>query len=416
MRKKLIISGLVLAVGVSFAYGLMQSEDFDLAMEEEVLLSDADFGGALTSKSERDSLALAEEAMHVVWTGIESIGESDVYYKRSLDGGVTWDGPIELTDSGVAGEVSLAVQGDNVYVVWKDSRDNDSNEVYFKYSHDQGETWSSDIRITDDENKTAAPYIAAYGETVYLTWETYDPKCQIHFSKSEDGGVTWSESKNLTGDIEVGSTGIVRGEDGVLHLVYGSQQDGQETKHYNWEAYYMYSEDDGETWSEGVRLTTDGHSDTRFPVAATSGETVHVVFWDDLDDFIYTHYGYPPIKPEEDHNYEIYYMRSMDGGQTWEEYVRLTFSEGPTMHPSVETDGDRIYVVYQDLLDGVNEVYLKYSLDLGESWSENVLISKDDGVESHVPSFVLDEEGDLYVIWTDGKDESAEVYMREVEV
>lgn len=425
MRKVTIIAVFIFTLVVAVAYFVTSRPDmitpdtvepFNLTTGMPILVSDADLGGALTSKSERDAFMIFGEVRHVVWTGIEGKGVSNVYYKRSLDDGMTWEDPVGLTDEGAAEEVSLMVQGNNVYVVWKDSRDNDNNEIYFKYSHDEGETWSEDMRITDDDYKTAAPYVTAHGETVYLTWETYNPMCQIHFRKSMDGGATWGKVKNLTGDIEVGSTGITRAEDGTLHFVYGSQQDGDATKHYNWEAYYMQSTDDGMTWSKEVRLTDDGHSDTRFPVATTSGDSVHVVWWDDLDDTIYEHYGYPPIKPESDHNYDVYYLRSLDGGQTWDDTVRLTFSDGPTMHPSIEADGDRLYVVYQDSQTGDDEVYLKYSLDLGETWSDEVLISKDDGVISHVPSFVLDEEGDLFIIWTDGKDVSGEVYVKEIEV
>ena len=82
----------------------------------------------------------------------------DVYYERSTDGGATWSEPKRLSDDppdALTGqyhpEVAVAPDG-RVEVAWWDFRNNNgnfANDVYMSTSQDNGATWSSNLRITD---------------------------------------------------------------------------------------------------------------------------------------------------------------------------------------------------------------------------------------------------------------------------
>ncbi|MDQ3716908.1 MAG: glycoside hydrolase [Actinomycetota bacterium] len=82
----------------------------------------------------------------------------DVYYERSTDGGETWSEPKRLSDDpsdALTGqyhpEVAVAPDG-RVEVAWWDFRNSDgnfANDVYMTTSQDNGATWSSNLRITD---------------------------------------------------------------------------------------------------------------------------------------------------------------------------------------------------------------------------------------------------------------------------
>ncbi|UCC12839.1 MAG: exo-alpha-sialidase, partial [candidate division WOR-3 bacterium] len=88
-----------------------------------------------------------QDTVHVVWSDNRD-GNFEIYYKRSEDGGMTWGSDERLTDeSSSSYGPSVAVSGENISVVWEDDRDMDT-EVYYKRSTDGGATWGPDVHVT----------------------------------------------------------------------------------------------------------------------------------------------------------------------------------------------------------------------------------------------------------------------------
>ncbi|MBU0727424.1 glycoside hydrolase [Patescibacteria group bacterium] len=355
---------------------------------------------AFTSLGGMNSIKVDGNVVHVAWESSLSGKTSNVYYTRSLNSGVSWESGTKLTDNvGRSKSVSINANGDDVLIVWVDDRDNKNGEIYYIQSDDGGKTWSKDTRLTNDDSKTTLPSIAVIDDVFYLTWEDYIPKCSGHFAKSYDGGKTWSQIELVTDNgIEVGIPNIAEIDKGSLHLIYGSEKDSEETKGYNWENYYRYSNDQGKNWSEPIRLTDDEIGDTRFPHIASDGNVLHTVWWDDRDDTNYKHFGYPEQFPSADHNYEIYYKRSLDGGKTWEEDTRLTNDGAVSQNPSIAVVENNVYVAWVDNRNGSNEVYAKYSSNAGTSWGDEVLLSKDLALSERIT--IKANETGVYLIWT----------------
>jgi hypothetical protein len=72
---------------------------------------------------------------------------------------------------------TISSSGNNVYFVWRDSRNNPpaTNDIYFNYSTDGGVTWqASDIRLDTGDPPGASesewPRISCSGENVYVVW------------------------------------------------------------------------------------------------------------------------------------------------------------------------------------------------------------------------------------------------------
>jgi len=88
---------------------------------------------------------------------------ADVMFAKSTDGGVNFAAPVRInTDSGTAayqwfGTMSVAPNG-RIDVVWLDTRDAPSGTVdsvlYYSYSEDEGETWTSNVPISDPFDPT----------------------------------------------------------------------------------------------------------------------------------------------------------------------------------------------------------------------------------------------------------------------
>ena len=75
--------------------------------------------------------------MDLVWFD-ERDGNTEIYYNRSNDKGVTWGADTRLTNNAARStDPCVAVSGSNVHVAWTDARDNSPTysgnfEIYYK--------------------------------------------------------------------------------------------------------------------------------------------------------------------------------------------------------------------------------------------------------------------------------------------
>ncbi len=385
----------------------------ELNWSEPLLMSTEGNEIASTENGGFDTLSVDGDRIHAVWTSGTPKKGSGVYHSYSDDVGQSWSDPVEISGAG-KGVYKPVIDSEEckVYVAWRDLRDGDAGELYFNSSTDGGQSWQSEQRLTNNSDTTALSYLRAEGQAVFIAWEEYTPKCSIKFLRSPDGGKSWDGLVDVTDGKEVGSPSFVMTSDKTLHMTYGSTKGSEQTKGYNWEAYYRRSTDLGKTWGAEVRLTDDEIGDTRFPLLEADGDQLfHMLWWDDRDDTSIEHIGYPPKQPESDHNYEVYYKRSQDGGDSWEADRRLTKDDAISEGPSAAVKGGKVYVVWADERDGNFEIYVKYSTDAGDSWSEDIRMTNSVHA-SREPSITIDASGNVYVIWTEQHEtKTSEVFL-----
>ena len=383
----------------------------------DFLISDEESDLAVTTKKGY-AIQIDGDTVHVVWSSVLNQSNSEIYYRKSTDKGDSWSSSIRLTNADGSSMVPvLAYCQSNVYVVWKDNRDDTEAEIYFKSSSNYGADWGPDTRLTQTPDGSNAPAIDVYKKNIYVVWEEKSDNpttCKAYFRCSQDWGANWDNPVLISEDIpkqEDGAPSITVGAGNIIHVVFGSDRNAGETAGYNWENYYTRSTDKGASWLAPVRLTNDTTGDTRFPVVATFGSKVHVAWWDDRVDTTYTHYGYPPARPEEYKNYEIFYKRSLNNGLTWQEDFRLTHADRISKSPSIIAQGDTVVVVWMDNRDNNYEIYLKYSIDGGTTWSEDIRAT-DDPYFSKSPSIAMDSLGTIYLLWSDNRTGKYEAYFK----
>jgi hypothetical protein len=227
--------------------------------------------------------------VHVVWRDTRD-GNYEIYYKRSADGGITWDFDARLTsNSAVSYLPSVSASGSVVHVVWYDNRDG-NDEIYYKRSADGGITWGSDARLTSDPSVSGYPSVSVSGSVVHVVWRDYrDGNFEIYYKRSTDGGVSWGSDTRLTSNSAVSDLPSVSVSGSVVHLVWRDDRDG------NQEIYYKRSIDGGISWSSDTRLTSNS-SVKLYSSVSVSDSVVHVAWTDTRDG-----------------NYEIYYKRNPTG-------------------------------------------------------------------------------------------------------
>jgi hypothetical protein len=185
-----------------------------------------------SSYSASASITVSGSVVHVVWYDNRD-GNQEIYYKRSTDAGISWGADVRLTNNtGASYFPSVAVSGSVVHVVWIDGRDG-NNEIYCKRSTDAGLSWGADTRLTNNTAYSFYPSIAVSGSVVHVIWEDYrDGNYEIYYKSSLDEGVSWGTDTRLTNNTADSFYPSIAVSSSVVHVVWLDIRDG------NWEIYY----------------------------------------------------------------------------------------------------------------------------------------------------------------------------------
>ena len=241
----------------------------------------------------RISLAASDTRLDLVWSDFRT-GKWDIYYRRSPDGGGTWDPEVRLVSGDPsaigAGRPQVASLGDSVHVVWMDGRDRNPRcytmpvctEVYYKRSLDGGRTWGGDVRLTFDPPFSGRPDVAALAPSTVIV--SYDEDRddnrghEQHVMSSNDNGRTWGPTVRLTDAPGTSEHTAILAAGSSVHVAWHDRRPGGGNK--NTEIYYRASRDGGASWQPEEPVTiSDGKVSTTPLLAATPGY-VHLIWLD----------------------------------------------------------------------------------------------------------------------------------------
>ncbi len=289
-----------------------------------------------TAWSERPTVVASGSTVHVAWYD-GRIGPPRIFYKQSLDNGVTWGADVGLTPtSGVAYHPSMAVSGSIVHVAWTDM--SAGPQIYYTRSLDNGATWETERIITPSAPPAGKNFasIAASGSDVHVAWMDFRAEPRVYYTRSQDDGVTWDTDMAITSTYSQFPSIVASGS--TLHMVYSDFRDGEAFPR----TYYQRSTDAGDSWDPEVALAIVPAS--WYPSVAVSGSFVQAVWLTDQAGDIA----------------EIYSRSSSDGGVTWEGLpTRLTDNPSESREASVAISDTGVHVVWYDDRDGNWEAYYK---------------------------------------------------------
>jgi hypothetical protein len=346
------------------------------------------FDGAVSNTSSGNawSTAVNGTTVHAVWYDSRD-GYTEIYYKRSTNGGTNWGVDTRLTNAAQLSESpSISVSGQVVIVAWWDSRSGD-DEIYCKRSTDEGISWSTDSRLTNTAGFSWYPSVSLSGMDARLVWQDdRNGNYEIYYKRSTDGGISWGADTRLTNNSFVSAYPSIAVNGNILHAVWYDNRDG------NFEIYCKRSTDGGLNWGADTRLTNNSSASV-FPSVSASGTLVNIVWSDNRDG-----------------NYEIYCKRSTDDGLNWGTDTRITGNSAFSENPSVSVSGQTVHIVWDDNRDGNYEIYFNRSTDGGVNWSADTRLTNNAG-DSKYPSVSV--SGSLVnVVWCDNTENNWEIYCK----
>jgi hypothetical protein len=344
-----------------------------------------------------------------------------IYYKNSLDGGITWSSVENLYSSsylrGITSESShvsisssTSLTGTNIFVSW----DNRSRrQVFVAQSSDGGENWTEprEIDRPGDEFGASRPFnikVNAQSENVLLIWQNGIPEisCSQYYVWSNDGGETWSDrlviAPHITGCPE--DTNLIPLHDNLILLIVNLQ--GQ-IYHRAWNGF-VWSEqflqtkisqfEDPETYEQ---ISVDCRQDVYHAIlerllvigcdAAGGGD---VWFTGRGTGGVSNWFGLPPAwnKPE-----------VVSGSDSRIHFPVLATGEDEKLHAMwVQSTSEAFGKSSSSLI--------YYSRMDGERWTNPVVVLASPNENPGSPSIVHDGEGRLLAAWSDNV--SGNIYFR----
>lgn len=213
-------------------------------------------------------------------------GNSEVYLSHSSDAGVTWTNAYELSNaSGRSEDQTIAAADGNVYVAWNDNRTG-TMQSWYRYSNDNGISWSPETQLTSSTAGTYFPYLEAQDSNVeYVGGDKTPGAFEVFYKHSSDHGTSWTSANQLTfsGGKLAGYPVISRDRKdlSLVYFVFGGP------------LMYLHSRDNFATWDSTVLVSADKNPGQGFVAAAA--DAIHVIWLDKRSGHPQIYYKQLPI-------------------------------------------------------------------------------------------------------------------------
>ncbi len=263
----------------------------------------------------------------------------NIYLRKSNDGGATWQPEVQLTSTQGGYRVGIISSGSNVYLTWMDFRSGTTWDLYFRKSTDGGITWQPEYVLVAGNNSVGAerPDILVKDSAVHVFWMSafnnlppcYTmPNCsEVFYKRSLDFGTSWGPDTklNTTPAYAARPIGTLAGSNTIIVSWEGEDGTGEN------EPYTRRSTDNGTTW-DSVQQWRNLPGEASHQFVASLGGTVHLAWHDERD----------PA------NKEIYYRISNDSGATFAAEELVSNAPGESFVPILGTTTNYVHALWDD--------------------------------------------------------------------
>ena len=325
--------------------------------------------------SEHPQVAINGNNVYIVWADNTSLNR-DVYLISSTDGGQTFGEAINLSNNGADSyNQEISVSGNNVYVVWQDSQKNSqgNSTISFISSNDGGSSFGDVVSISENAGKSSFPKISSYQDDVYIAWNidsddksivgTNNSNDGIFFVKSTDNGSSFDEEIRLNAEEKPGEVQITANDNNV-YIVWGSP---------------------------------DPSTTNPSPAQTSTNENINSNLIRD----------------------GIYFTKSIDEGNS---FTKPSFIQGQFLNPLnveiIQYSGELIVAIQgtplNNTMEGNQDIFIMRSQDMGNTFSESVNISNTAGISECPSMTVSSSDNKLFMTWQDKSPGNNEALSTEI--
>lgn len=376
--------------------------------------------GNLVNDLEPSIVVTNEGIIYIVWH--DEVNES-IFFSKSVDDGSTFSTAVRINDLSAAyppsykiynSDIAIDANG-NIYVVWHDYRDwaddsswNSKIDIYMDKSVDGGQTWGTDVVVPNVSPGTYPwrfqPYIAvdknnSYIYVIFTDYNRYHlgDEGDVCAARSIDGGISFEVPVKVddTGGIttQTWSSIDVNPISGDVCVTFNDSRDG------NKDIFFAKSSDYGVTYSTNVKVNDVSTNDQEESTIKIDSSGVIYVVWKDWRD--------DPSPSTSPYLNDIYIAKSIDGGSSFENSVKITDTYMDAEYsyvfpPRLAINEGIIHVVWHDTRSGSSTCFYDRSLDGGQTFSTDYIIHDDTQTVSHsVPRIDVDDYNRVYITWMD---------------
>ena len=326
----------------------------------------------------------------------------------SMRAGAILDGPnVRITDAGLgqyddAELPDLAVLGNSVYATWLDDRSNEHASVFFARSADGGATWGENVLVSalpyDDWANN--PQIAVQPDgTLWIVWHLFyaadsNEVNDLRIARSTDGGATWTRYDLRDGPDEGEDLWKMRiaADKQNVYILYHDYTSSDAGEGYE---IYLDTLDAATLDVSSIRVNDVRHSARLnssfedgplldFALRETERGSVMCAAWEDQRE-----------------RFALFSACSTDGGATFSPSVALSPADAVNPHIALAPDGT-LYATYSLDGDSDNNIILRKSSDLGQSWSEPQQLTDIDAADEVASwDLAVDSGGQIVLPWVE---------------
>jgi hypothetical protein len=346
---------------------------------------------------------------------------------------------------------SIRANGNDLYILWQNN--SPDQNIYFKKSGDHGNSFGNTIRLSTISNSDSGhgfasdPVMAVPDEPkkangdigvndndekyVYVAWmnrETAASNSKVLFRSSSDSGNTFGEpidltDRNFKGDSEIQQ--LFASGTNVYAVIIKEWADENETSSYYYDLVLRVSKDNGNTFSDPIRLLPNlqtrnvraslsvsfssiilsNNSGLEDRLASNTEEKSGYKLSHDTIYVTWIDYGGCTVDQVTCEDVKIFFRKSTDSGKTFSNPVlierpkealdydkSLRSPEPMYLQGTASADGQNVYVAWAEyiLKEEEQRIFLAKSNDAGLTFSNPVDLSKNgisDSPRLIVPTF-----------------------------
>ena len=176
----------------------------------------------------------ADNLLYAVWSEYPVSGTQQIYYSRSTNNGDTWSQPAAISTApapSTAVVPVIAANGNKVVVTWTDAIL--GGDIWYRISIDGGVTWvaaPAALYPAAGYSRPSGTLVDSLGR-IHVAW--FDSRTtgygQTYHTMSCDNGATWTplvRVNQFDGVVDNESPVLAEGSDGTIYMLYRSSRDG----------------------------------------------------------------------------------------------------------------------------------------------------------------------------------------------